>query len=356
MASRRSSISALAAQLQAVLDQARDERPIFGLGATVTLADGSRWESGSGFADRQNGEQPFGAHTPSVAGSISKTFMAALILKLAEEGKLTLDDQLVSWVPEKPFPPSVRIKHLLRHSSGLPDYFRHRDYNHLVFGRPTHLWSKTEVLSKLIKTNLRFKPGRSWYYSNSGFFLLGLIAERAAGSTLGVAFRERFLTPLGLDETWLQGEDQLPPDAAQGYLYVNGKFKAYADGSNFRPHTSAATVAWGAAAIMSTPSDLNDWTRALYGGQVLSPGSLAQMLTFNRWGYGLGTTLRDAHGETAWGHNGSLRGFTATTWYLPNLDATVTLMTNRGRIQPDNIARELVAAILAAGSTPPPAR
>ena len=151
----------LAAELQAIIERVSIERPIFGIAATVTLADGSRWEGGTGFADRQNGDQPFTAHTPSVAGSISKTFMAALILKLAEEGKLTLDDSLSSWVPEKPFSERIKIKHLLRHTSGLPDYFRHRDYSRLVFKRPTHVWSKQEVMG-LIKTNLRFSPGRSW--------------------------------------------------------------------------------------------------------------------------------------------------------------------------------------------------
>ncbi|HUR17137.1 MAG TPA: serine hydrolase domain-containing protein, partial [Candidatus Limnocylindrales bacterium] len=256
---------ALAAKLQAILDRVRIERPIAGLAAVVTLADGSRWEGGSGFGDAFDGSQLFSAHTPSVAGSITKTFVAALILQLVEEGKLHLDDRLDDWVPEKGFSPRVRIKHLLRHTSGIPDYFRHPDYNRLVFNRPTHVWSKAEVMS-LIKTTLRFTPGHSWSYSNSGFFLLGLIAERATHSTLGALLRQRFFVPLGLDETWLQGEHTLPTNSAKGYLWVNGRFKEYADGTSFRPHTSAATVAWGAGNILTTASDLSDWVRALYGG------------------------------------------------------------------------------------------
>ena len=335
----------LAAQLQGILDDYRTVRPVLGLAATVTLADGSRWEAGSGLAASAEGSAAFGTGTPSVIGSITKTFVAALILQLAESGALSLDDLLSKWFPKYAFASRISVRQLLAHTSGLRDYFTQRGYKTLVFGRPTHRWTRKEILA-LVGERLLFAPGTSWSYSNTNYLFLGMIAERVTGRGLGAELRARFWQPLGMAGTYFQGRDVLPADAAHGYLRVNGAWSGLADGSNFRPHTSAATVAWAVGNVLSTASDVATWTRALYSGNVLTAESLALMLTFNDRRYGLGAREFSVGDATAVGHTGSLRGYTAITWYLPAHGFTVSVLTNRGRINPEVIANELGQAVI----------
>jgi D-alanyl-D-alanine carboxypeptidase len=335
----------LAATLQQYLDDYRTTRPVLGLAAAVTFADGSRWESGSGLASTDAAAPVFGPDTPTVVGSITKTFVAALTLQLAEQGRMSLDSPLSTWFPAYEFAPRVTVRHLLAHTTGIRDYFVHPRYASLVFGRPTHRWTPQEILT-LVKPRLLFEPGTSWSYSNTNYLFLGLIAERVTGRSLGKELRKRFWEPLGMTRTYFQGVHALPGDGAQGYLHTNDGWAGLADGTSFRPHTSAATVAWGVGNVLSTARDIATWTRALYGGTVLSAESLALMLTFNERHYGLGAREFTVGEATGWGHTGSLRGYTAVTWYSPTYGFTMTVLTNRGRINPEVIAYQLGQAII----------
>jgi D-alanyl-D-alanine carboxypeptidase len=336
----------LATRLQSIIDRAQANRPIVGLGAVVTLPDGSGWESGSGWTSSDQ-SAPFTAQTPTVIGSITKTFVAALILQLVEQGQLGLDDSLSHWFPSYRFAKRVKIRHLLSHTSGIKDYFLHSSYAPLVYGRPEHLWTTDEILT-LVRPRLRFAPGSRWSYSNSNYVFLGLIAERVTGQSLATMLRTRFWEPLGMGDTYFQGADDLPADGAQGYLRRKEAWVGLSDGSGYRPNTSAATVAWGAGNVLSSAADISTWTRALYGGEVVSTQSLTLMTTFNSSGYGMGTQLFSIDGAAAWGHTGSLRGYTAITWHLGDPGITVTVMANRGRISPLPLANELTRAVLEA--------
>ena len=343
----------LGANLQQILDGYRSTRPVLGLSASVTFPDGSRWESGSGLAANDEGGAAFTAETPTVVGSITKTFVAALILKLAEEGRLSIDAPLSTWFPQYAFAPRVSVRNLLAHTSGIRDYFVHPKYNSLVFGRPTHHWSTAEILA-LVKQKLLFEPGASWSYSNSNYLFLGLIAQKITGRSLAKELRRRFWEPLGMPRTYFQGVHALPSDGAQGYLRVDKSWAGLADGTNFRPHTSAATVAWGVGNVLSTAHDIATWTRALFAGTVLTPESLALMTTFGDKRYGLGAREFTVGEGTAWGHTGSLRGYTAITWYSPTYGFTVTVLTNRGRINPEVIAYQLGRAVIDWQAAAPP--
>lgn len=329
------------AQLQAAVDEARTLRPIPGISAAIHLADGTRWEGVAGVGERGTSKWPVRPSTPFAIASITKTFVAAAILQLAEEGALSLDDPLGRWLPDHPRGDIVTLRHLLDHTSGEANYFTHRDYESLVFGRPTHHWTSAEILA-LVGEPV-FVPGTDWQYSNTNYVLLGLVLEAATGASVSSVTRERFLDPLGLRETWFQGEETVPVTPAQAYLRRDGRWIGLADGTPFRPHTSAATVAWAAGAMISSARDLATWARALYGGHVLSDASLAAMTDFNEDDYGLGTKTYLMGGRTAWGHGGSLRGAEATMRYLPSLDAAVVVLWNRGGVESADLARELAA-------------
>ncbi len=319
----------MAAQLQGALDSAVQKGAAPGIQMSISLADGSRWDGASGVGEVGPDAWPVMNQTPFVIGSITKTFIAATVLQLAEEGVLGLDDPLSNWMPDYPEASIITLRELLSHTSGVMDYFESPDYEHLVFGRPTHHWTTDEILSLVGPPD--FPPGTDWSYSNTNFVLLGLVIEAATGESVGTEIQDRFLTPLGMDDTYFEGADPPPVAGAMGYLRESGGWYGLDDGTNYRPNTSAATVAWSVGNIESTSHDLSIWARALYGGDVLEPDYLAQMVTFNDHDYGLGTEHHTLGGRDTWGHNGSLRGYEARMYYLPVLGATVSILSNRGR-------------------------
>jgi D-alanyl-D-alanine carboxypeptidase len=302
-----------------------------------------------------NPQRQVEADTPFVVGSITKTFVTALILQLAEEGALDLDAPLARWLPDYPRARRITLRQLLSHTSGVFNYFEHPLYDPLVFGRPSHSWTPQEILDEFQREPY-FRPGQGFHYSNTGFILLGLVAEQATGATLGEELSARFFEPLGLQQTYFQG-DGPQAGAADGYLRTTNGHRRVSGESDYRPTTSAATVAWAAGGIVSTAEDIATWTSALYGGEVLASDSLA-MLTdyaaspYPRGTYGLGTRTRQISGVRAFGHTGSLRGYMAATWYLPSEDVTVTVLTNLGRIDGNRVADSLAVIVLTDGSAP----
>lgn len=332
---------AVAAELQTAIQDARTDLTIPGISAAVRLGDGSDWTGVTGRGEVGRDGWALADDTPFVAASITKTFVAATILQLAEEGALSIDDPLARWLPDWPRASRITLRHLLQHTSGEANYFEHPSYESLVHGRPAHIWTVDEILALVDRP--RFAPGTDWEYSNTNFVLLGLVIEGATGGTVSGAIRSRFLDPLGLSDTWFQGEEQVPVALAKGYWRNGDLWRAWDFGTVMRPNDSAATVAWAAAAMVSTPRDLAVWAQALFGGRVLSPTSVAQMVEFNEEDYGLGARGYVLGGRTAWGHGGSLRGFEAAMRYVPWLDASVVVMWNRGLVDPKELAQQLGA-------------
>jgi D-alanyl-D-alanine carboxypeptidase len=343
-------------RLQRVLDNQRRAFGIPGLGAAVLFADGTRWSGGSGSAQLEGSREASG-DTPFVVGSVSKTFVAATIMQLAEEGVLGLDDRLSRWLPDYPRAAQITLRQLLMHTSGEFNYFEHPTYNRRVFGEPAHEWTPDEILTTF-RAAPYFAPGTGYHYSNTGFVILGLVVEAATGNSLGDEYRQRFFEPLDMADTFFQGDGPPPSRAASGYLVGQGGPRLISDGTDYRPTTSAATVAWAAGAVVASASDLATWADALYGGGLLEPESLAQMTDFTAnpyagGAYGLGTRTRIISGRRVIGHTGSLRGFAASMWHFPHEGITVVVLSNRGRVDVNPIADQLAAAAFEAAGYGP---
>jgi D-alanyl-D-alanine carboxypeptidase len=319
-----------------------------GLSATIVFPDGSRWDVASGYADLDR-ERLAATDTTFVTGSITKTFVAAAAMQLKEEGLLSLDDPLSDSVPDYPNGQNITLRQLLSHTSGLYDYFQHPEYNLRVFNDPAHEWTPQEILSAFVLEPY-FAPGTDYHYSNTNFLLAGLVVQHAAGKPLPDVLRERFFEPLGLDDTWSQAAGPPPTAGSLGYLVQKRGTVGLDDGTTYRPTKAAATVAWGAGDIVSTATDLADWARALYGGSLLSPESLALMedYTFapaSGQTYGLGTRTRLFGQYRMFGHTGSLRGFDAAMWHFADMDLTIAVLTNRGRVDVNPIVDALAAVV-----------
>lgn len=332
--------------LQTALNGIRSSGKYPGSSAAVVFPDGSVWTGVSGAA--VVAKTSLTTDTLFSAGSISKTFVAALVGRLAAAGTIGLDDPLSKYVPDFPNAENITLRQLLNHTSGIDDLF---DYSGTIgpaiVYRPTVTWTPAQVFARLLGPRFP-KPGSNYYYSNTNYILLGLVIEKAAGQTVAALVRSQFLAPLGLTHTFLQTEETAQGPKAHGYCTVapgnscgSDATKASTAYDNFAgtmlPFTSEATAVGFAGAYVSTASDLAIWANALYGGSILDQATLASMVDISqtaglktkpKYPYGLGLEQASVAGQLAWGHRGNLDGFWSAMEYLPAQHVTVVFMAN----------------------------
>ncbi len=324
-----------------------------GLAAAVRLPDGTVWYGTTGVLWPDG--PSVNADTPFAWGSITKTVIAALVLRLADAGEIDLNSRIVKWFPDYPQARRISVRMLLGHTSGIFDYFQHEDYPERVYDEPLHEWTPLEILS--LRGKRTNPPGKGFSYSNTNYVLLGLILEQVTGKPLAELVETEILDPLGLKESVFQqvGRPVGLVGAKGFWKEKGGRFREWSDGTDFRPTTSTATVAWAAGAIEGSVRDLLDWEMALYEGDVLTPEALATMLDFDaRSGYGLGARTQTLAGRPGFGHGGSLRGFVSVMYRLPAEDLDVVVLTNVGFANLDRVANRLTNAALRALATPEP--
>jgi D-alanyl-D-alanine carboxypeptidase len=274
---------------------------------------------------------------------------------LAEEKMLTLDDTIGHWLPNVVsdpalhIPGAVTIRQLLNHTSGIYDYTDSEEFFTALLADLGKKWSSAEILSYVKRPY--FEPGAGWEYSNTNYILVGLIAARAADASVVSELQRRFFQPLGLRSTFLEGEEEVVGEIAHGYSRDFGGPKQ--DISSF-PRTALYSAAGTAGAIVSTSEDLARWAQALFGGGVLQPESLQQMLTFVATGdddfeYGLGIGRRqDPTVGEMWFHSGGIPGYSSIIVYLPRARTSLAVMVNDNSAD----ASDLLEALLRAGDWP----
>jgi CubicO group peptidase (beta-lactamase class C family) len=264
---------------------------------------------------------------------LSKQFTAAAVLRLQDQGKLSVDDPLCRWV--QPCPEAWRpitLHHLLTHQSGVPDLMTRRDWPKLRFQE----WTPAELVAGSARLPLDFEPGTDVTYSNAGYNLLGSVVEAASGRPFAEQLRADLLDPLGMKNTgW--DDDTVP--LAMGYAKT-------AEGLGRRPR-SAAKVVFASGALYSNLDDMLAWSRALHGGRVLSERSYAQMTAADparhpvrarwgvpqRFGYGLfsgspGLRVLPPFADRQLFHSGSWSGFRAHMAHQPDADVHLIVLSN----------------------------
>lgn len=267
--------------------------------------------------------------------SVSKQFTAAAILKLQDEGRLSVDDPVCRWI--QPCPEAwepIRISHLLSHSSGIPDLMARGGWG-LRRVTPATLDQLTED-SRTFR--LQFAPGTKVRYNNAGFNLAAAVVESASGLAFADFLQDRFFGPLGMKDTGvdLDGGDH---GVIMGYANFPGGLTA-------QPLANTSIVA-GAGAVYSTLDDMLVWQRALHGGKLLSPGGYGQMIADHapegtpdergrprrHWGYGifsnrLGEQVQPAFHDREIYHTGSWGGFRNLVSYQPDNAVTVIVLSH----------------------------
>jgi D-alanyl-D-alanine carboxypeptidase len=243
-------------------------------------------------------------------GSATKTFVATVVLQLAGEGRLALDDTVERWLPgQTPDGGAITVRQLLNHTSGLADYAPDEDDTFIrrVLADRHRVWTPTELVALGAAQPPLFAPGARWSYSNTGYVLLGLVVEAATGNPLEAELRTRLFAPLRLRATSFDFRARIAGRHAHGYTRIGAR----------RPYDISVldqTWAGAAGAIVSTAGDLARFHRALFGGRLLRPRLLAQMRTTVATGagvqtYGLGLIRMRHPCGTFWGHGGETLGY-----------------------------------------------
>ena len=337
--------------LDAWLPRLRARAGIPGVSAAIIFPDGSMWVGASGLADVAAKRQ-VGPDTAFAVASISKTFTGALILALVEDGRIALEVPVVTYLPELVIDRGITVRQLLDHSSGLRDFFFHKNIDAALLKEPSRRWDAADALRYVGKPY--FKPGTGWHYSNTNYLVLGMLAERVGGASVAVQLRERFIDPLGLSDTYYQAVEQPRSPTSHGYRFSGAGRKwppiDLSDGTAVVPFTSVVTAAGAAASIATSAGDLVRWARALYGGTVLGPqmrvAMLAHVLRTTAYepstGYGLGVQVVTIDGHATLGHSGRLLGFSAVMRWLPHEGVAIAVLTNQSRTDPDVVLRELL--------------
>ena len=271
-----------------------------------------------GMADRE-WNVPNTAETKFRIGSVTKQFAAACILLLAEQGKLSVDDQLSKYIPDYPKGDSITIHMLLNHTSGIKNYTDLPD-----FWPKAVLPLSTDSMIALFKNKpLDFSPGTNWNFSNSGYFLLGVIVEKVSGKNFTAYLTENIIKKVGLKNTSMDRLDSVLAFRARGYdKNRQGVWQQAMYISMEGPYSAGAMV--------STVEDLYQWTKALHNNQVLSAASTQKMMTpyKNNYGYGIGIDSLKTHKRVS--HSGGIPGFASYLGYFPDDDLCVVVISNNG--------------------------
>lgn len=338
------------ARLQEVIDEkvGNDADKLVGVSVSIRVGDEERWQLVGGLSElgvSMRSDMKFGV------GSVTKTVVAATVMKLIDEGILSLDDTIGDWLALNlpNVDNTITIRQLLSHFTGLSGY---------MF---SELWEMAEAdlhnpipqnkLANFIGEPVN-SPGVTHEYSNSNYLILGFIIEAAAKKTVGEVMREKFWTPLNLNNMYFGANESIPEPIATPWRDNDE------DGflENIKSDYGAAfhSIFYCAADVFATASDLSMWARRLYGGDAVSESSRTKMTTAyapiahpTYTGYGLGSRRNVYAGRVMWGHTGGMRGYAAHMFYDPFNEVSIAILNNQSKSADGPVLRhELIEELL----------
>jgi len=260
--------------------------------------------------------------------STTKPFVAAAIMLLVQDGKLSLDDKITAYLKDTPEAwKAITIRQLLSHTSGIKDYA-----NELRHDFPSDT-PPDQIIKAAMDAPLNFQPGSQWAYSNTGYVILGVIAARVSGQTYDEFLQERVFKPLGMQDTRRDSSDGVFKNRATGYLWVGGEYH----NAEFLKYMMTN---YGDRGLLSTVMDLAKWDSALSSNRILSKAATALMwspvIKFDgggtyEFGYGLGWFIKEVNGHRQISHPGGAPGAGAILSRYPDDGLTVIMLVNGGK-------------------------
>ena len=265
-------------------------------------------------------------------GSITKTFVVATILQLQESNKINLDEPISKYFPEYPRWGKVTIRQLLNMTSGIPNFTRTETFKKLIETEPTTYHSPSFFIDLAYEQKDEFTPGKSWYYSNTNYYLLGMLIEKITKHSLVYEFQQRFFNPLHLTNTYYS-MNTYPTSVykQQAHAYLNDKDVTKENPSYYGP----------AGCMLMNARDLLIWTQALLTpGKILSKASLAELIKTqavpssppkpdgSRYGLGIYSLNITGYG-LVWWYTGVIDGYSSIFMWIPSKQIVVVVKVNR---------------------------
>jgi D-alanyl-D-alanine carboxypeptidase len=326
----------LANELQNKIDSFRMANNLKGISASVIYPGMGTWNGVTGISHTGT---PITSDKLFGIASNTKLFTGVLLLKLAENNIIHLDDSLHQYLPTfTNIDPNITIRQLLNHTSGLDDVTSIPGYPDSMLTNPNRIFTASELITWAGPP--LFPAGTSWNYCNTNYLLAGMIAESATGQSYSQLLRDSILTPLQLDSTFL--------DVYETILYpVAQPWQAGVNNDSI-PRTSVNSAAWAAGAMYSTSGEMIQWYNALMNGQVLNSNSFNEMTTFVGSGnYGIGISQATVIGRTVWTHGGTIwGGYNSSMMYDPATGIIICVLINQLPAQAFQISIQLLQTLI----------
>jgi CubicO group peptidase (beta-lactamase class C family) len=308
-----------------------------GLAVVVTRSGKVVKVAGYGYANLEH-QVPVKPETVFQSGSISKQLAASVAMLLVEDGKIVLDEPVKKYLPDAPPAwDSITVRHLLTHTSGIPEYEYGKDFDRRKD------YTDDERLGIVYGMKLEFAPGSRWNYSDTGYMVLGILLSRAGGDFYGDILKRRVFEPLGMKTARIISEEDLVPNRAAGYRLLKDEIKnqKFISPSNYK--TADGSLCWSVL-------DMAKWADAARTKALLKPDSWREMTTAVRlssgktYPYGFGWFIDEWGGKQVLAHGGFGSGFTAQlSRRLGDDELAVAVLCNRVGIRLGKMARDIMA-------------
>lgn len=296
-----------------------------GTGAAAIIAQQGKiiYHKAFGMADLEN-NVPMRPEMVFRFGSITKQITAVAVLKLMEEGKVSLQDPLTKYIPDYPSPgEKVTIEHLLTHTSGIPSYTDMPIFDEAFMRKDL---TPLELIDVFKKEPFEFQPGEKWYYNNSAYVILGHIIEKVTGKSYGDYIEQEIFKPLGMKNSLYGSNTRIIPNKAQGY--GSGK-KGYQHDAYL-----SMTLPYSAGSLMGTVEDIYLWNKGIHEGKLVKKETLEKAFTEYKltngrethYGYGWG--IGEMNNDRVLEHSGGINGYLTNALYIPSKDLFIAVFSN----------------------------
>ena len=294
---------------------------------SVLIAKGGNiiFQQAYGYADKRSGRLNT-AETEFRIGSLTKMFTSAVILQLADEGKLSLNEPVSKFVKDFPYGDKIQVAHLLSHSSGIKG----------TTGVPSPV-TLAESVAKFQVQSLAFTPGSRFEYNNFNYILLSYIAQKVSGVEFPKLLETRLLQKSNMHQTGLDSKNRTSDKKANGYI-TNPETAKWEPAND-----DNVAMASGAGAMYSTTKDLYNWSEQIRRRMMLNDSILMKAIKPVHNNYGLGWMTTQSKGRTYLGHTGSIPGFIANFMRFPNEDVTIILLSNYQDVNGRKLSDDLIA-------------
>lgn len=330
----------LRAQLQLQLDSIVQKGMLPGITLAVRWDRGHSLSLASGFADSET-QEPMEPNSTMFAGSVGKTFVAALVLQLVDEGKLELDAlagnylKNQAWYSQVPNSGAISIRMLLNHTAGIPEWAFQPGVWESMNKNPEKTWSPEERMEKVFALEAIHEAGKGWAYADSHYIILGAIIQEVTGNDYYNELKMRILDSIGLANTF-QADQRYLAGLVPGYTSLSNELLLPKKVTVNHTYVINPQLEWTGGGLVTNVSDLCLWASVLWSGKLFKNETFKQMTTaapyptrlFENAGYGLGCFIGNTKGINYYGHTGFVPGYITFVQYLPEYGVSVAMQFN----------------------------